>query len=766
MRPDIARYARLHSGTKPDPREEAAPRPAPTPGRGPRRKAGVSRRAFLETTAAGAAFVLSFHLDGSAEAQEPPKEKKIPNPFDAWVKIATDGTVTLTLAKTEMGQGAMTALPMILAEELDVDWSKVEVEQALSNPGVYDHGTGGSGSVKGSYLPLRQAGAGARSMLVGAAADRLKVEPSALKTEKGVVIGPAGQRIAYADLVADAAKRPLPDFKTLPLKDESSFGIIGTNVPRVDMPGKVDGSAHYGIDVRVPGMLYAVIARCPTFGGKALRFDAAKAKAVPGVKHVVEIPPTGPEGAFAPGGVAVVAESTWAALEGRKALGVEWDHGPNQGESSATLRAQMEKAVSAPGTVCRNDGDCDAALAGATKKVEAVYELPFVAHACMEPMNATVHVKPDGVEAWLACQDSAWPLGVMAQIAGVKPDQVKVHTTLLGGGFGRKYHADYAAEAAQVSKAVQAPVQVVWSRDDDIQHDFYRPMSLHRLVGAVDASGKAVAWHHRMSSTSINALWDTKAKPEGSEVGGAVNLGYAIPNLRMEYAVAKTGVPVMWWRSVEHSMTAFVNESFLDELAHLAGQDPLKFRLDLLAEPRKVRFPEDSQDILDTQRLKGVLELAAAKAEWGKPLPAGRARGIACHFSFDSYAAEVAEVSVEKGNIKVHRLVMAVDCGRVILPDGVVAQMEGCVAYALSAALKGAITIKDGRCEQSNFHDFGVLRLPEMPQVDVHFVKSTAPPTGVGEPGLPPVAPAVMNAVFAATGKRLRRLPVRPADLA
>jgi isoquinoline 1-oxidoreductase subunit beta len=308
---------------------------------------------------------------------------------------------------------------------------------------------------------------------------------------------------------------------------------------------------------------------------------------------------------------------------------------------------------------------------------------------------------------------------------------------------------------------------VVWTRDDDIQHDFYRPMSMHRLVGALDESGKPLAWHHRMSSTAIAALWEPeKGKPEASEIGGAVNLPYAFPNLRMEYALAKTAVPVMWWRSVENSLTAFVNESFMDELAHLAGQDPLKFRLALLAEPRKIKIPEDSTSVLETARLKGVLELAAEKAGWGKPLPAGRGRGIACHFSFDSYCAEVAEVSVVKGAIKVDRIVAAVDCGRVVHPDGVVAQVEGAVAYALSAALKGAITIKDGCCEQSNFHDFQVLRLPEMPKVEVHLVKSDAPPTGVGEPGLPPVAPAVMNAVFAATGKRLRRLPVAPGDLA
>jgi isoquinoline 1-oxidoreductase beta subunit len=771
MRPDIAKYARART-------KDAVPTEAPasaavltggsTSASAP--VPGFTRRAFIEVSAGGAAFVLAFHLGGEAAAQGETvttKERPSPNPFDAWVRITKDGTVTIILAKSEMGQGAMTALPMILADELDVDWAKVRVEQAPTNPALYEHGTGGSGSTKDSWKPLRQTGAAGRAMLVAAAAAQWKVDPAACQTAKGVVTGPAGQKLAYADLVEAAAKQPVPDFKLVALKKDPELTIVGTSPRRLDFPAKIDGSARFGIDVRVPGMLYAVIARCPTIGGKPLRFDAAKAKAAPGVTDVVEIAPTGAAGAFAPGGVAVVADSTWAAIQGRNALSIEWDRGPHQAESSAVLSQQMEQLLAQPGKVCRNDGDAEAALGRAEKKVEAVYELPFEAHATMEPMNATVHVKPGSAEAWLSTQSPDWTQKVIAQIAGLHPEQVTVHTTLLGGGFGRRYHADFAAEAAQVSKAVAAPVQVVWTRDDDIQHGFYRPMARHRLAAALDERGRPLAWRHRISSTSIDGFWDPgKAKPESSEIGGSVNLGYAIPNLRVEYAQAKSAVPVMWWRSVEHSITAFVNESFLDELAHLAGADPLRFRLDLLAEPRMVKFPVEDGPVLDTRRLRGVLELAAAKSGWGSPLPAGRGRGIACHFSFDSYAAEVAEVSVEKGKIRVHRVVAAVDVGRAVHPDSVTAQVEGAVAYGLSAALKGAVTIKDGACEQSNFHDFEVLRLPEMPVVQVHIVPSTEAPTGIGEPGLPPVAPAVMNAVFAATGKRLRRLPVRAQDFA
>jgi isoquinoline 1-oxidoreductase subunit beta len=731
-----------------------------------RKDGRVSRRGFLKTGAlTGAVLVVGFDWSREAAAQGPP-ERKTPNPFDAWVKIAADGTVTLILAKSEMGQGASTALPMILAEELDADWSKVKVEQALTNPVVYDHGTGGSGSTRGSWQPLRQAGAAVRQMLIEAAAEKWKVEPGACTTEKGVVLGPGGRKAGYGELVEAAAKRPLPDLAKVPLKDASKFRLVGTSPERNDIPAKVDGSAQYGIDVRVPGMLYAVIARCPTVGGKPKGFDAAKAKAVPGVRHVVEIPPV-KEGVFTTGGVAVVADSTWAAMRGRDALGVAWDHGTGVAESSEALRKQFEGLLAQTGKAFRDDGNATAALGTAAKKLEAVYELPFQAHACMEPVDATVHVKPDGVEAWLASQGPDWPQGAMAQVAGVKPEQVVVHTTYLGGGFGRRFHADFAVEAAQVSKAVGAPVQVLWTREDDIQQDFFRPASLHRLQGGLDDKGQPTAWLHRMSSTSISGFWEAdKMKPESSEIGGAVNLPYAIPAVRMEYTPAKSAIRVMWWRSVEHSMTAFAVESFFDELAAAAKADPVELRLRLLAPPRNIKIPPDSESVLDTARLRAVVELAAKKAGWGTPLPPGRGRGVACHFSFETYVAEVAEVSVDKGKVRVHKVVCAADCGQVVHPDAAKAQVEGGIAYGLSAALKGAITIKDGRAEQSNFHDFDVLRIDEMPEVEVHFVDSPHPPTGLGEPGLPPIAPALANAIFAATGKRIRRLPLKRTDLA
>lgn len=727
----------------------------------------MKRRAFVRVGASlGLGLVVGFRFD-ALFAQDAAKPA-LPNPFDAWIRVDAAGGVTLICGKSEMGQGIHTALTQILADELEADWARVRVEQAATNGAFYDHGTGGSSSVRGSYKTLRQAAATARTQLVAAAAEQWKVPAAECRAEKGDVVHAAsGRRLGYGALATPAALRPLPDPATVVLKDAKDFRIIGQSVPRSDIPAKVDGSARYGLDVRVPGMLFAVIARCPTFGGTLQSFDAAKAKASPGVVAVVEVPP-GPKGSFAPGGVAVVAKSTWQAIQGRNALTVKWNPGPHAAESSASLRETFERLTSAPAQAFRDDGDAAAAFAAAPVKLEATYELPFQAHASMEPLNATVDVRPDRAEAWLATQDPKWAQDLIMEVTGLKAEAVTVHTTYMGGGFGRRASADYIVEGAQVSQLVKAPVQVVWTREDDMQQGSYRPAAMHRFSAALDAAGQPVAWLDRMSSVSISRQWDdpAKVKPWASEIDGAVNLPYAIPNLRMEYADAPSGVPRMWWRSVEHSINGFAVESFVDELAAAAKQDPLAFRLALLAAPRLVKSPNDPDGTpLDTKRFKACLELAASKAGWGTPLPKGRARGLACHFSFHSYAAQVAEVSLVNGAPRVHRIVSAVDCGRAINPDGVAAQVESSVVYALSAALKGSITIAKGGVEQSNFHDFEVLRLPEMPVVEVHIVASDAAPTGIGEPGLPPVASAVGNALFALTGKRVRRLPIRPADL-
>jgi isoquinoline 1-oxidoreductase subunit beta len=731
----------------------------------------LNRRDFLKTGAAGgAALVIGFHLPSSAYGAAEDKEKKPANPFNAWVRITPDNRVTLILGKSEMGQGAMTALPMILAEELYLDWKRVTVEQAPTNPAIYDHGTGGSGSVAGSWLPLRRAGAAAREMLVTAAAQHWNVNRDTCKAQNGGVLhGARKQFLTYGELVQTASKLPLPDFADVPLKNSAEFTIVGHDRKRFEGAAKATGAAKFGIDSRMPGMEFAVIARCPVFGGKVAKFDAAKAKEVPGVRDVISIDPVGP-GAFTAGGVVVLADNSWAAIQGRKALEITWDEGPNASESSESLRNQFIENASKPGKIVRNEGDADAALGSASKKVEAVYELPFAPHACMEPMNCTVHIRSDGAEAWVPTQAPQWAQDIIAKVSGLPPEKVNVHTTLMGGGFGRRYQADFVMEAAQVAKATGKPVMVLWTREDDMQHDFYRPASYHRLSGIVDAQGKLAAWKHFQSSTSIAAMWDKdgKEKPEASEFATAAFIPYETPNFRVEYALAQSGVPRAWWRSVEHSSSGFVVESFVDELAAAAGADPLTFRLRLIGDARKVpdfTNPKEGKP-LDTTRLKAVLQLAADKAGWGKPLPKGVGRGIAGYYSFESYTAAVAEASVENGDVRVHRIVYAVDCGRPVNPAGVVAQVESAAIYALSAVMKDAITIDRGRVQQSNFNDYDMPRLNEMPKIEVHVTMSKEDPTGIGEPGLPVVAPAICNAVFAATGRRLRRLPIKSADLA
>ena len=732
----------------------------------------LHRRDFLKSgAAAGVGLLIGFHLDAretSNRAEE--QEKKPANPFDAWVRITPDNRVTLILGKSEMGQGAMTSLPMILAEELCVDWKQVKVEQAPTNPQVYDHGTGGSGSVAGSWLPLRRAGAAAREMLVTAAATRWSVNrDTCVAKDGGVLHGARKNFLTYGELAGDAAKLPLPDLKTVPLKNSGEFTIVGRDIPRIDAKEKATGTAKFGIDARVPGMLYAVVARCPAFGGKVKSFDATMAKGVSGVRDVIAIDAVA-KGAFTSGGVVVLADNSWAAMEGRRALKIVWDEGPNASESSATLHKQFLENAAKPGKIVRNDGDADAVLAGSEKRVEATYEFPFAAHATMEPMNCTVLIRQDGAEAWVPTQAPQWAQDIIAGVSGLPRESVVVHTTLMGGGFGRRYQADFVMEAAQVAKATGKPVMVLWTREDDMQHDFYRPASYHRLQGAVGADGKLAAWKHFQTSTSIAAMWEAKGEEnaENSEFGTAVFIPYQTPNFRVEYTLAKSGVPRAWWRSVEHSTSGFVVECFVDEMATAAGVDPYEYRLRLIGEDREIpdfANPKEGKP-LNTARQKGVLKLAAEKSAWGTPLPKGVARGIAGYYSFQSYTACVAEVSFKDKVVKVNRLVYAVDCGRPVNPAGVRAQVESAAIYGLSATLHDAITIAGGCVEQANFNDYKMPRIADTPKTEVYVVGSDEEPTGIGEPGLPVVGAAVSNALYALTGKRVRRLPIRPEDLA
>ena len=544
------------------------------------------------------------------------------------------------------------------------------------------------------------------------------------------------------------------------LKDESDFQLIGHPFPRVDIPSKVNGSAQFGLDVRIPDMLFAMVARCPTFGGKPGHFDAAAAKAIPGVIDVFEIPALGAD-MFTAGGVAVVADSTWTAMKARRALKITWDNGPNTAESSDALSEALRAAAAKPGARVRNDGDVDAALAKSAKHIEAVYELPFQAHATMEPMNITIRAGANDCEVWAPTQSPDWVQRTIANVLGMAPEKVIVHTTLMGGGFGRRYMADYPAEVAQIAKIVQKPLQLVWTREDDMTHDFYRPASCHHMRGAVDVHGHPSAWSHTIASTSIDGFRNPeKGKPEESEVGGALQMPYAIPNVRLDYNPAASSVPRAWWRSVENSFNGFAVESFIDELAAAAKQDPFQFRKALLVKQKSTKPPGD--DDVDPERLRKVLELAALKSGWGKPMPKGKGRGIATFSSFGTYFAEVAEVSVAADKtFKIDRIVAVVDCGPVVNPESVRSQTEGAIIYGLSAALKDAITIKNGAVEQTNFDGYDPIRISEAPPIEVYLAPSGDDPGGMGEPALPPIAPAVANAIFAATGQRLRKLPLQ-----
>ena len=709
----------------------------------------ASRREFLKVSAlAGGGLMIGVmvpSLNRFAEAAPAPVAPFAPNAF---IRLTPDGAVTVVVGYSEMGQGVLTAVPMLVAEELDADWARVKFEQAPSDPAYKNpmfgvQATGGSTTVRASWEPMRQAGATARAMLVAAAAQAWNVPASECRTDRGRVVHPSGKTVTYGQIASAAARQPVPS--TVALKDPKDYRILGQELKRLDTPLKVNGSGRFGIDVHVPGGYTAVLARAPVPGAKIGRLDAVKAKAMRGVKAVLEVP----------SGVAVVADGYWNAKKARDALEIHWDLGANTAFSSEGIRKTFLEAAQQGGTVARRDGDTAAALAGApaAKKIDAVYEAPYLAHACMEPMNATASVTADGVEVWASTQAPGVVQGVLAGIFKLKPEQIKVHTTLLGGGFGRRFGMDFVVDAALVSKAVGAPVHVMYSREDDMRAQFYRPASVLKFEGALDAEGRPLAarMHAVCPSIAKAAQMALKDGVDRFALEGLVEFPYRTPNVQVEWTGNEPPYGVWFWRSVGHSQNIFFAEGIIDEMAAAAGQDPYEYRRGLLGE---------------APRYRGVLDLAAQKAEWSKPLPNGRHRGIAVGQSFGSYVAEVVELSVgEDGQPKVHRVVCAVDCGRVANPLIVKRQMESAIVFGLSAALYGRISIKDGQVVESNFNDYPVLRMNEMPKVEVHILPSTESPGGVGEPGLPPLAPALVNAIHAATGKRLRALPIDTREL-
>ena len=710
-------------------------------------KTDLTRRDFLKVTGTGLAIAVvstsaGYRLLSAAEME---KENAAFKP-NVWLRILPDNTVVVTVNKSEMGQGVYTSLPMIVADELDADWKNVTMESApagdmYKDPAWGMQSTGGSSSIRHMYEPLRIAGAAAREMLLTAAAREWNVSVKECAVELGRVRHVNSNRmIPYGKLVKEAAKLEVPQSPVL--KKESQFRYIGKEMSRLDMEDKVNGRAKFGIDSFVPGMLYAAIARPPAYGATLASSNKEAALAVPGVRAVVPIQ----------AGTAVLADTIDGAWKGRDALKPSWQNGKDPGLSNESLQKEFLSGLDKAGVVARNDGDAKAALEGASQKVEAVYQLPYLSHATMEPMNCTVHVRSDGCDIWVPTQNQTGVLDMAAKITGLKPEQIAVHTTFLGGGFGRRFERDFVEEALRLSKSAGKPVKLVWKREEDIQNDFYRPMNATRIRASLDAAGKASAWSHTIVCPSIFARVFPQMVKNGIDnaaVEGVENMEYEIPNVHVEYVRMDTPVPVGFWRSVGSSHNAFTVESFVDELAQAAKKDPLEFRLGLLK---------------NHPRAKRVLEVAAEKAGWGKPLSRGQARGIAYSLSFGSYVAEVAEVSVDKtsGAITVHKMTCAVDCGSVVNPAIVSAQMMGGITMGLSAALKEKIELANGGVKSENFADYELLRMSEAPEVDVHIVKSGEALGGIGEPGVPPAAPAVANAVFAATGARVRELPMKP----
>jgi isoquinoline 1-oxidoreductase subunit beta len=705
----------------------------------------LSRRSFVQAgAAAGGGLLLGVNLPvGPTHAQT----AFTPNAF---VRIGNDGRIVLIMPYVEMGQGTYTAIPMLIAEELEVDLEQVHVEHAppdeklYANPLLGVQATGNSNAIRGAWQPLRQAGAVARTMLLTAAAKRWNVDPESCRAQGGEVLHPASaRRLKYGALAADAARLPVPE--RVALKRPEEFKVIGTPAKRLDTPAKVNGTAVYGIDAQPAGVKIATLAQSPVFGGRVKSVDDTAAKAIKGVRQIVRLDDA----------VAVVADHMGAARKGLAALEIEWDEGAHASLGTGDIAAELDKATLASGAVAQKIGGVEAAMAGAVTKVESIYQVPFLAHATMEPMNCTVHVRNDACEVWVGSQALARVQAAAAKTAGLPLDKVTVHNHLIGGGFGRRLEADGVIRAVQIARHVDGPVKVVWTREEDIQHDMYRPYWFDRISAGLDEKGMPVAWSHRFAGSSVIARWLPPGFKDGLDpdsTEGAIDLVYALPNMQVEYVRKEPpGIPTAFWRSVGPSHTVFVVESFMDELAAAANQDPIAYRLALLEK---------------SPRAKAVLQLAAEKAGWGERLPERSGRGVSLQNVFGTYMAQVPEVEVEKnGAVRVRRVVCAVDCGTVVNPDTIAAQVQSGIIFGITAALYGEVTLKKGRVEQTNFDTYRVLRMDEAPTIEVHIIPSTEQPGGMGECGTSCIVPAVANAIFAATGKRLRKMPVDAAAL-
>jgi isoquinoline 1-oxidoreductase subunit beta len=701
----------------------------------------LSRREFVTAgIAAGAGLVIGFYLPHKSSSGN--VDSFSPN---AYLRITPDNKVTIVVARSEMGQGVRTALPMILAEELEADWKQIAIEQAGASTLFGDQTTGGSASIRTTWDPMRKAGAAAREMLISAAALTWNVPRSRCTAENGHIKYTATNRIlSYGELASKAATLPVPTDVTL--KQSKDYKIVGQRLPRVDSPDKVTGDAVFGIDYRMPGMKLAVLSRCPTIAGKVSAFDDQESRKISGVSYV---------GKIGDSAVAVVADSVWEAMEGRRVLNVRWDDGPNKDLNTAAVMASLQQAAAKKGANLYAAGD-PAKASG--RRISAEYQLPFMAHAPMEPGNCTAHFQGTKCELWAPTQVPQDCRDSVATAIGLDPDQVKVNVTLMGGGFGRRLEHDYAVEAALVSKAIHAPVKVVWTREDDMRSSTYRPASLHQLSAAVDGSGYPVALTHRIIAASISGQKGQPVPngvdPDLPDEAGPV---YGVPNYLVEYVLAETPVPLGWMRSVYALQAAFALESFIDELALGAGKDPLQFRLHLLAKDQDLPYFTTTWH---TARMRAVLQLAAEKAAWGKPLSPGHYRGVACFGCFASYMAEVVEITMDNDQPRVHRVVAVVDCGQVVNPSILEQQIQGGIVYGLGNALRAKITIEKGRVVQGNFDDYAPLRMEETPAVEVYAIASAEAPTGIGEPSVPPIAPALCNAIYAATKNRIRALPI------